>query len=100
MNDIYQQILEKIEEIEQEMKRIGFWDEKNFEKNINTPTFEQYLQYGVIPKVRKIVAEKGGFPKESNLGLRAMKEYDYMDSVPEADNLQRLLREFDNIINK
>lgn len=99
----------KVNELELEMKKLGYWSHKSKAVDVKTITepfgmgqitFEEWLQYVFIPNVRKIIEEKGKLPEESNLGYAAFKNYEYMDDMPETRNLASILREIDEIINK
>ncbi|UKN02199.1 YqcC family protein [Paracrocinitomix mangrovi] len=90
-------IEEQLNLIESELKQIGFWNKKL--KTLPDPhTFEHWLQFVFIPNAREAVKTRN-FPKESNVGLAAMRQYDYHSFVPEAQNLLKLLYEFDKLIN-
>ena len=95
-----QSVLSKIVEIESEMLRIGMWQEKPLEPEQydfraafagDTMTFSQWLQFIFIPNVRGAAAS-GKFPASSQVGVRAIREFDGMD---EASGLVTLLNEFD-----
>ena len=91
----------KIDAIEAEMKRIGYWqsepldpDQYDFERAfaMDTMVFSQWLQFIFIPRVKEIVATAGEFPPRSMVGAQAVREF---DGAPEASDLVRLLSEFD-----
>ena len=93
----------KIDEIEAEMKRLGMWQDKPLPDDaygfrqafgMDTMAFPQWLQFILIPRVREIISEKGQFPSSSEVGIKAIKEF---DQIPKADQLIRLLNEFDAI---
>lgn len=99
----------KLDEIEAEMKRIGYWeadppadalakaasDEARFQLFYGL-RFEQYLQLVVLPAARRLRDQD--LPRESKLGLMAMRQYDYHSHVPEAQTLLNLLYEFDALV--
>lgn len=94
-------VLAKLDEIEAEMKRIGYWadapqmdGEPHF---IDAPSFELWLQCVFLPHARE-AAEQGEYPVKSQVGVMAMRQYDYHSYVPEAQTLYQLLSEFDRII--
>ncbi len=91
----------KLDEIEAEMKRIGFWtgDPPTFTVThyLEAPTFELWLQCIFLPNARRAAAEDR-FPSTSQVGLMAMRQYDYHEYVEAAQPLLALLREFDRII--
>ncbi len=93
----------QINAIEAEMKKIGFWSENppsfsvsNFQ---DAPSFELWLQCVFIPNARS-AAKKSEYPSKSQVGLMAMRQYDYHSHVEEAQNLLELLYEFDEIVEK
>jgi len=94
---------QKLDEIELEMKRIGFWNASpptfavsNFQE---APSFELWLQCIFIPHARAAVRENN-YPPSSQVGLMALRQYDYHSQVTEAQDLLRLLNEFDDIIEE
>ena len=107
-SDRYQRLTEKLDEIEAEMKRIGYWKEDppdlhaeveagRLRSYLDAPTFEIWLQALFLDNARAAVAEQnlsGG----SQVGLMAMRQYDYHSYVPEAQTLLRLLHEFDALV--
>lgn len=91
----------KIEAIEIELKRIGFWqteplhaEQYNFYQAfaMDTMTFSQWLQFVFIPRVNDLIAERGQFPKSSSVGAQAVREF---DGLVHSDHLITLLSEFD-----
>ena len=99
----YYEVEKVIDEIESEMKRIGFWKKKplspekyRFQRAFggDTMAFEQWIQFILIPNVRRIIEEKGRFPKNSQVAVYAVKE---LDGNPYVAKLQGLLRDFDNL---
>ncbi|MGJ8619661.1 MAG: YqcC family protein [Methylophilaceae bacterium] len=90
-----------INEIELEMKSIGFWSNNppDFEASNFTeaPSFELWLQCVFIPNVKDAIS-KGSYPKQSQVGLMAMREYDHHSHVEVAQNLISLLNKFDEVI--
>ena len=109
------EVLEKLDGIERELRRIGFWDpaldtdtvrqnaasiveQKGESPAIHMP-FETWLQAVFIPSARR-AAIQGNLPGSSQVGLMAMRAYDYHSSVPEATLLLRLLNEFDALVEE
>jgi uncharacterized protein YqcC (DUF446 family) len=91
----------KIDAIEAEMKRLGAWSGDPVPPEayvdmgafgMNTMSFEQWLQFVFIPRVRELCASDGPWPGESAVGVKAYREF---DGWPEAQELARLLAEFD-----
>ncbi len=95
------QISIKLDEIETEMKAIGFWDD-----DLEPPPaggareagFEAWLQAVFLPNARGAVATDT-YPDKSQVGLMALRQYDYHGFVPEAQRLTTLLHQFDDLIN-
>ncbi len=86
------------------MKRIGMWAAKpppaqafNFQAAfaMDSMSFSSWLQFVLVPRVRQIVETRGEFPRDSQVGAQAVREF---DSVPQADELVSLLIEFDDFI--
>lgn len=93
--------LQKLDEIEAEMKRIGFWDENppSFQWSWDL-TFELWLQLVYLPNARRAI--KAGILQADSrpVGPMARKQYYENSTVPEAHGLTRLLQEFDDLILK
>lgn len=92
------------------MRRIGYWSENppdlraaaergEIRTYLDAPTFELWLQALFLPNAREAVAADE-LPDESEVGMMAQRQYDYQSSVPEAQILIRLLREFDRLVVK
>ncbi len=101
MKPDYQQVAQKLDEIEAELKRIGRWDATPLpeEKFVNMGAFgmktmspEQWLQFVLIPRVRHIIAENDIFPSTSSISAFFTR---VMDGDAEVEPLLNLLREFD-----
>ena len=100
---LYTQAGQKITEIETEMKRIGYWNPELLPEEaydfreafaMDTMTYSQWLQFILIPSVRQIIDQKGPFPKESMVGVQAVREF---DGEANASKLVTLLCEFDEL---
>lgn len=105
MTEQHQLILAKTNEIEAELKRLNRWDEKplpqeKFENmgafGSETMSFEQWIQFMLIDRIKEIVKEEDAFPSESNVGVYAIRVF---DTDPEAGMLIQLLSELDELIN-
>jgi uncharacterized protein YqcC (DUF446 family) len=101
-------VLVQLDAIEGELKRLGWWSEGppdllgqiragTMRTYLDAPSFELWLQCVFLPNARD-AARGGKFPPESQVGLMALRQYDYHSSVPEAHALVNLLHEFDAII--
>lgn len=104
--EIYSLAVEKANELERELKRLGRWmnkplpDESFIDMGAfgsRTMTFEQWIQFVLIERIRQIIAEKSEFPESSNLAGYAVR---YFDGDHEAGALQQILSELDALINK
>jgi uncharacterized protein YqcC (DUF446 family) len=105
IQDQYQQIEQRIAEIEAEMKRIGYWQESplpaeayNFQLAfaMDTMAYSQWLQFVFIPRVHSIVESRGVFPPSSSVGTQGLREF---DGDGNALQLVSLLCRFDEQIN-
>ncbi len=95
-----QAVLAKLAQIETEMRRIGLWqtdpllaEQYDFKAAFagDTMSFLQWLQFIFIPSVKR-AAENGRFPSSSQVGVKAVREFDRLDK---AARLIGLLSEFD-----
>ena len=98
----------KLDDIEAEMKRIGFWSDDppdliaeiesgSLQYYTDAPSFELWLQSVFLPRAREAITT-GRFPERSQVGLMALRQYDYHSHIPEAQDLLRLLQEFDAVV--
>jgi uncharacterized protein YqcC (DUF446 family) len=104
-NELYHRVSAQAEAIEAELKSLGRWDSQPLSpqkfENIgafgsNTMTFEQWIQFVLIPRIQSIVKDRDGFPDESMLAPYAIR---YFDGDPDADKIHQLLYELDAMIN-
>jgi len=103
------QLLElKLDAIEAEMKRISFWVENppdlqakyasgEMKTYLDAPSFELWLQCVFLPNARRAVQSRT-LPRDSHVGVMAMRQYDYHSIVSEALPLVRLLHDFDDAV--
>ncbi len=93
-------------ELEAELKRLRRWGDKPLPKEkfedmgafgMRTMSFEQWLQFVLIPRIQEIVSEKGEFPKESMVAAHAIRE---LDGDPDPSSLHDILYKLDTLINK
>ena len=70
--EIYSLAVEKANELEKELKRLGRWmnkplpDESFIDMGAfgsRTMTFEQWIQFVLLERIRQIITEKGKFPE-------------------------------------
>lgn len=103
-------IAQQLDAIEAEMKAIGFWTDDapdlrdqvasgKITSYLDAPGFELWLQTIFLPNAREAV-ETDRFPATSQVGLMAMRQYDYHSFVPEAQTLLELLYEFDRLVER
>ena len=90
-------LIEQLDKIETEMKFIGYWFDADLEGT--DKAFEHWLQFKFLPQARRRIADND-LPKDSQVGLAAMRQYDYHSYVPEAQNLFALLSEFDELVRE
>ncbi|MCB0336119.1 MAG: YqcC family protein [Bdellovibrionales bacterium] len=102
----YDLVAKQLAAIEQELRTIGWWssspptlEQLNFQEAFaaDTMAYHQWLQFVFIPRVQTILNAKGDFPPSSNVGIRAIREYDGLDK---ANSLVELLCNFDRIIEE
>lgn len=98
----YAVVAQKIDAIEAELKRLGWWQDQPLEPEQyefqrafagDTMAFSQWLQFVLIPNVRNIIENQGDFPSSSQVGAYAVRELDGLN----ADSLLALLHEFDRL---
>ncbi len=106
MGPDYAVVQQRIDEIEAELKRIGLWRNTPLDSpqyaftkafGMDTMSFSQWLQFIFIPRVREIVAQRGQFPSQSQVGAQAVREF---DGYSEADHLVWLLNQFDALFDQ
>lgn len=104
--EIYSLASLKADEIEVELKRLGRWtanplSDEAFENmgafGSKTMSFEQWLQFVLIPRIRQIVEEKSEFPDGSNLAPYAIRCF---DGDSDSDSLREILYNLDELMNK
>ncbi len=89
-------LLRQLDLVEAELRAIGYWCETEPSDEYRR-VFQGWLQFEFLPVARKRVAE-GDLPANSQVGLMALREYDYHSSVPEALHLVALLNDFDAMV--
>jgi uncharacterized protein YqcC (DUF446 family) len=103
--DVYQRLAQKADEIENELRRLNRWQHlplssKKFENigafGSNTMTFEQWIQFVLVPRLDHIVLNKGELPADSMLATYAVRVF---DGDPDASNLIGLLTELDELVS-
>lgn len=93
-------------QLENELKQINRWSETPLapEKMVNmgafgcnTMSFEQWIQFVLIPRIDQIVRDQDSFPEGSDLGTYAIRNF---DSDPETGGIESTLVAIDHIINQ
>lgn len=96
-------IRKKMDEIEAEMRRIGYWDiqepapeayENMGAFGMNTMAFAQWLRYVFAPRIESLLESDGPWPPSSSVGIHAVREF---DGSWEATDLGTLLCQFDEL---
>jgi len=88
----------RFEDIAGEMRRVGYWDAADPNRNgygrVVSPPFVLHLQKIFLPWARQRVQETS-LPPNTNIGILEIRQYDYHSIVPVAQPLLRLLCQFD-----
>jgi uncharacterized protein YqcC (DUF446 family) len=101
---IYQKAELLINQIEQELKNIGEWQEKQPDPKLfenmgafgsHTMPFTTWLQFVLISNVRKIVLDRGTFPTSSAVATYAYRNFEDR----KYEELNALLSKFDELFN-
>ena len=103
--DVYQRLANKADELEDELRRLNRWQHFPLSSDkfqdmgafgSNTMTFEQWIQFVLVPRIDHIVLNKGELPADSMLATYAVRVF---DGDPDASTLIGLLNEIDDLIN-
>jgi hypothetical protein len=62
----------------------------------NSMSFEQWLQFILIPRIAEIVESNSDFPGESHLATYAIR---YFDGDNDSDRMQEILYDLDQLVN-
>src|SRR6478609_11831550 len=92
-----QRALAQLAAIEAELKRIGWWSQNppdllgqikagKMRTYLDAPSFELWLQCVFLPNARR-AASASELQTTSQVGVMAMRQYDYHSHVPEAQRL-------------
>lgn len=93
-------IAAKLDEIEAELRRIGYWSPDSArpaDNDYSRSPLQVWLQFVLLPEARE-ATERRQWPESSGVGLLALRTWDYFEHVPEAQALVSLLNEFDRLI--
>jgi uncharacterized protein YqcC (DUF446 family) len=91
-----EKILDKLDEIENEMKRIHYWLSS---ESTGVGSFEHWLQFTFLPNARNAV-QTNSIPQQSQVGVMALRQYDYHSVTEEAHPLIQILCDFDDAIEE
>jgi uncharacterized protein YqcC (DUF446 family) len=101
--------LQKLDEIEAEMRRLGVWSESadvqagipegRFRNYLDAPTFELWVQALFLPNARAAAIE-GRLPARSQAGEIARRHYADRICIPAAETLLALIGEFDELCRR
>ena len=89
--------------IEEEMRRLNLWSSEPSLPDGVVPqapfghgqmSFEQWLQFVLIPNARKLASSGGPFPPDSQVAAQAAREFNYHDDF---QGLIRTLSDFDTL---
>lgn len=105
------ELLRKLDQIEAELKTIGYWDDRLDSEDLREKfdkreieswldlQFSVYLQAIFLPEARESVRD-ADLPRESLVSVRAAREYEFWSEIPEAQRLTELLSQFDDLVEK
>ena len=101
--------LKKLDEIEAEMRRVGYWFDSlepasgacgtKFNSALDAPSFQLWLQCVFLPNARA-AANEGSLPARSQAGEIARRQFMSKTQAPEARKLFGLIQEFDELCAK
>jgi uncharacterized protein YqcC (DUF446 family) len=100
----YENVAAAADGIERAMRDAGLWsaqplppEKYEFKQAfaMDTMSYEQWLQFVFLVKVRELVGSRGTLPRSSSVGAQAIREF---DTVPEASTLVTRLCDFDALI--
>lgn len=104
----YEAVQAKIDAVEAEMKKAGIWSQTSPEPEklefteafgADKLSFEQWLQFIFVPRVREIIATRGEFPRQSQVSQKAIREWRMWGDLPGVDQLLVELQEFDALFS-
>jgi uncharacterized protein YqcC (DUF446 family) len=101
----HREVASRLNDIESEMKRIGYWREAPLPPGMyqfsqafamDTMPFACWLQFIFIPRVRSIIETNGDFPPTSMVAAQAVREF---DGEPGTGPLVSALGKFDALFS-
>jgi uncharacterized protein YqcC (DUF446 family) len=106
-DDVFCQLEAKLDDIKAELRRIGYWSAVEVDPFEGVPvehrcyrkasSFVAWLQFVFLPNARDAIRSQN-LPTDSQVGLMALREWDYHSHVAEAQELTLLLNEFDQLV--
>jgi len=103
---VLDQMLVQLDLVERELRCLGWWRDDTEPpppaddgKMFAGLSFPHWLQYKFLPHARS-AARADELPTSSQVGLMAMRQYDYHSTVSEALPLVGLLNEFDRLFER
>ena len=106
MDMVTHRLADLILEIEAEMRRIGLWENSRPEEAAlaslvpfchDTLSFQQWLQWVFLPKMKAVVETGDDFPARSD--IHPLAEHSLEHLLQKTDGLLALIRQFDEFIN-
>lgn len=88
MASIWDTAVRRADAIEKELQRIGLWSAEPLPPEaydyrgpfaMDTMSFEQWLQFVLLPEIRRAAAASEPLPKETGVGTRGIIEFDGLD---------------------
>ncbi|MBS1542827.1 MAG: YqcC family protein [Bacteroidetes bacterium] len=101
----YEKVAAAAARIRVELKRLGRWRDEPMPEEAfrdmgafgsKTMTYEQWIQFVLLPNIDSIIADEADLPEESNLAVYGVR---YFDGDPDAGPLVDLLNELDQVVN-
>lgn len=96
-----------LQSIEQELRELGWWAQCPPSEQalcsqepfcIDTLTFEQWLQWVLLPRMRVMLEEQAVLPRQS--AIAEMADVVYAEQLGQTVALRRAIKQFDRLLNK
>ncbi|MDM7858222.1 YqcC family protein [Thiopseudomonas acetoxidans] len=93
--------------IEQQLRELGWWTQSPPNEQallsqepfcIDTLTFEQWLQWVLLPRMRIVLEKQVPLPSQS--AIAEMADVVYAEQLGQTVALRRAIKQFDRLINK
>ncbi len=99
-------MLAQLDRVERELRRLGWWTDDSEPPHppengtlFSGLSFPHWLQFEFLPHARS-AAQTDELPTSSQVGLMAMRQYDFHSTVSEALPLMGMLQEFDRLFER